>query len=340
MPGEIRKLNALRGIAALVVVVAHFSGATGWLGGYPGKGAGQLGVMVFFVLSGFLMAYLYFERSLDVAGLQRYVVARLARVIPLFAAVVLLSALLPRLGVRGVLYDLATKDIFAAHVLLLLGKSILWTIPTELHFYASFVVFWWLAGRSRLAVVAAAVGVLTWSLVSDTPRIRGELGSLPYDLRLPQVIPYFLSGMLLGMLYRRFEVPRSMQRSAYSLVVLAVPLLYPLVFEKLFGFRHGLWNDPLVLLAVTTIFAVVLFAVPNDALVLANPLGDFLGQISYSLYLLHVPVMWAIGKLDLPDTVRFMLFLVLSIALAATVFRFFERPAQTFLRTRFLGHSR
>ena len=42
---EVRKLNMLRGIAAMIVVVSHFSNINpGWIGGYLGAGAGQIGV--------------------------------------------------------------------------------------------------------------------------------------------------------------------------------------------------------------------------------------------------------------------------------------------------------
>jgi peptidoglycan/LPS O-acetylase OafA/YrhL len=60
---EIRKLNMLRGLAALIVLVSHYSNATNLLNAMPGRGAGQLGVMIFFILSGFLMSYLYLKKG-------------------------------------------------------------------------------------------------------------------------------------------------------------------------------------------------------------------------------------------------------------------------------------
>ena len=60
---EIRKLNTLRGLAALIVFITHFSDITNWLGGVLGGGSGAYGVMLFFLLSGFLMTYLYLERD-------------------------------------------------------------------------------------------------------------------------------------------------------------------------------------------------------------------------------------------------------------------------------------
>ena len=295
--------------------------------------------MLFFVLSGFLMAYLYLEQPFGQRRLWRYAVARVARVVPLFAAVVGLSALLPRVGVSGVVYDLPTRPLVLSHVLLLSGKSILWTIPTELQFYFVFVVFWWVASRSPAASALAVLGAIALSLGFGTPRFRGEFASIPYDLRLAQVVPYFLVGMLFGIVYRRWSFPEHRQRSMYALVLLVIPVMYPQIFEVIFGFRHGLWNDPLVLGVVSVVFGVVLFAVPDESSILSNRVGDFLGQISYSLYLLHVPVMWAVRKLALPDTIRFAIFLVLSLVVAAVAFQVFERPMQRFLRRRLLGQS-
>ena len=51
---EIRKLNALRGLAAIIVFITHFSDITNWLDGALGGGSGAYGVMLFFLLSGFL----------------------------------------------------------------------------------------------------------------------------------------------------------------------------------------------------------------------------------------------------------------------------------------------
>lgn len=49
------ELDGLRGLAAYIVLVSHASNMTGLWGTLLGNGAGQFGVMLFFVLSGFLM---------------------------------------------------------------------------------------------------------------------------------------------------------------------------------------------------------------------------------------------------------------------------------------------
>lgn len=60
---EIRKLNTLRALAALIVFFTHFSDITHWLDGALGGGSGAYGVMLFFLLSGFLMSLLYLDKD-------------------------------------------------------------------------------------------------------------------------------------------------------------------------------------------------------------------------------------------------------------------------------------
>ena len=47
------------------------------------------------------------------------------------------------------------------------------------------------------------------------------------------------------------------------------------------------------------IFFFVVYLVPDDSVFLENPAGDYLGRVSYSLYLLHVPVLALVAKVGL-----------------------------------------
>ena len=295
-------------------------------------------MMVFFVLSGFLMGHLYVSQELGSRSLYRYAVARFARVVPLFAAVVALSIVMPRIGFPAIGFNLASRSEILSHVLTLDGKNILWTIPTELHFYVIFVAIWFVLRRFVGLRVAFLVTIVGLVVVLGFPRFRGELGSIAYDIRIVQVIPYFVVGVMLALIYRRYRdhVPQS---SLFVGALAGIPLMYPLVFEEVFGFRHGLWNDPLVLVVVSAIFAVILFGVPDESVILSNPVGDFLGKISYSLYLLHVPIMSAVRDLGLPNTPAFVVFVSLSVVIATVVFYAFELPMQKWLRGRLLAET-
>jgi peptidoglycan/LPS O-acetylase OafA/YrhL len=95
MKQELKALTALRGIAAMAVVLQHFSTSAQGLTSHwiPSLAPhGYMAVDFFFVLSGFIMAYTYAE-GFQVRGLQAYpdfLVRRFARIWPLQALVVLL----------------------------------------------------------------------------------------------------------------------------------------------------------------------------------------------------------------------------------------------------------
>src|SRR5580704_17034654 len=85
------ELDGLRGLAAYVVVVSHISNESNLWNGLLGRGGGQLGVMLFFVLSGYLMGALYLDRPFRAGEVWAYAVRRIARVVPLFYVVVTLA---------------------------------------------------------------------------------------------------------------------------------------------------------------------------------------------------------------------------------------------------------
>ena len=78
---QIPALNGLRALAAYVVVISHFSSKSHFLD-YPFWQSGRLGVMIFFMLSGFLMGHLYIETPLSAGSLGKFFSRRLARVVP------------------------------------------------------------------------------------------------------------------------------------------------------------------------------------------------------------------------------------------------------------------
>ena len=94
MTGEIKSLTSLRGIAAMAVVIEHFSATAEQHAAVsvPSLVAhGYLAVDLFFVLSGFIMAYTYlgtFEAH-GIRAFPNFLGKRVARIVPLNTAVLL-----------------------------------------------------------------------------------------------------------------------------------------------------------------------------------------------------------------------------------------------------------
>ena len=195
---EIRKLNTLRGLAALIVFITHFSDITNWLDGALGGGSGAYGVMLFFLLSGFLMSYLYLGQEFNQVNIKGYLLARLARVVPLFLVVVLSSYVLTLAG-HDSLYNIPDVNALIGHLFFVYGESVLWSIPPEIQFYCIFVIFWSLSKSRSGYIYLSIIAVMLFLFFTNFPRINGDLGGVPitYLIRY-EVCLTFLLGLSSG----------------------------------------------------------------------------------------------------------------------------------------------
>ena len=78
--GKIDTITGVRGLAALLVVYAHSVRWFGWP--LDHNCIGEIGVSVFFALSGFLMAYLYIGKDFSASSVVSYAVHRFSRIAP------------------------------------------------------------------------------------------------------------------------------------------------------------------------------------------------------------------------------------------------------------------
>ena len=343
---QIRRLNTLRGIAALVVLVGHYSNRAQLWDAVLGTRAPQLGVMLFFLLSAFLMSVLYIDRVPDAHAMRRYGLARAGRVLPLFVAVVLLSWALGKVGIPWLaasVYDIPDWKAIASHLAFVYGAQVLWTIPAEIHFYLVFALLWWLRPRLPWAIPLFCTAVLAlyasghWPVGPKQPWM-----GFPIDLPVLRGLPYFVAGMAIGMLYLRWQAPARWRHHGFVAALGLILLLYPAIFQRLTGWSYGMgggespmWFLPPLLLAMSAIFFVLVFLVPDGNPVLEHRVGDYLGNISYSMYLLHFPVLLAMGQFGLAKGVGgLLLFLGITVLASSLSYRFFERPMRMRIRAK------
>ena len=297
---EIRKLNTLRGLAALIVMLTHFSDVTGWLGGSLGGRSGQYGVMLFFLLSGFLMSYLYLERTFSKENIKQYVIARMARVLPLFLLVVLVSFVAPYFGVKG-LYDISSWQYLLSHLLFIDGESVLWTIAPEIQFYMLFIGLWFLASWRPGYAYVLIFATLVLLFFINFPRPHGTFFGLHYDFHIFRSLPYFLVGLLFGWHFKSLKIPDYLRKNWFVLALLLIPLMYPAFSPVNSAARMKMWLNYEVLFVMSVVCFCVVFFVPDKNIILSNKVGDFIGKISYSLYLLHMPIVISIEQLNVHE---------------------------------------
>lgn len=331
---EIRKLNMLRGIAAMIVVIQHYTSNTNIFRGALGNGAGTFGVMFFFILSGFLMSYLYMNKKFDKENIKHFVVARIARVVPLFVLVVSASFLFQTLGLNEILFAVNDIKSLVLHLLFLSGVNVLWTIPPEIQFYILFLFLWWFYYQKRGYLYVLIVIIFICLIFLNFPTPQWKVLGLDIQIMLIQSLPYFLVGVIFGQIYCTWEAPNYLRKNIFVLALLFVPLMYPNIFIFLMKHEHKLWTDAGIFFVVSAVFFALVFLVPDNNPLLANKLGDFMGKISYSLYLLHVPVMnLIIVPSKKSPEIFFFLFIAVSIFTAYISYLIIESPARRGIRS-------
>jgi peptidoglycan/LPS O-acetylase OafA/YrhL len=177
-PKVLPGLHAIRGLAALAVLVHHVNFCAEKQFADPafpiGVALGWFGVDVFFVLSGFIMAYTTMKTERRGAAVGRFVVARAGRIYPPYWAAVGLMAFLTwlfptflRLNASGAwVYDLLLLPAAQAPAL---GRA--WTLIFEVSCYALFAVLLLAAAQRRLLLVVLWAGaVISAALLLEGPK--------------------------------------------------------------------------------------------------------------------------------------------------------------------------
>ncbi|WP_462151799.1 acyltransferase family protein [Pseudoalteromonas xiamenensis] len=329
---EIRKLNALRALAALIVFVTHFSDVSGWFSGRLGGGAGAYGVMLFFMLSGFLMAHLYCTQTWSASNVRRYVIARIARIVPLYLVIVTVSFVLSLMDNNG-LYAIPNAAALMGHLLFLYGDSVLWSIAPEVQFYVVFIGLWAFAMNKPGFIYLIVVVVLIALFFSNFPKVYGEFLGIPYnEFNVLRSFPYFFVGVLFGMNHRKIDIPDYLKSHWFILSLALIVLMYPSFSPITSDAKNRMWLSYEVLLVMGSIFFAILYLVPDTNVLLSNDLTDFLGKISYSLYLLHLPIIRIVEHWEFSVELKLLASLSLSIVSAYLSFRYFEYPIAQWIK--------
>lgn len=175
---EYPALDTLRAVAAIGVLSTHAAFNTGSYGSFgvigPLLARMDVGVAIFFVLSGFLLTRPWFARrqaGLPHPGVARYFERRLLRIFPAYLVVALTAlALIPsndHLGPVGWIKALFMVDIYGSEKLPF-GLTQTWSLATEVSFYLVLPALMWLAlGRSG-PVSMRRVGLLLTGMAGLT----------------------------------------------------------------------------------------------------------------------------------------------------------------------------
>ena len=325
--GRVDSLTGIRAVAAILVVLTHAAYTTGrYTHGYAGLiySRMEIGVPIFFVLSGFLLFSPWVRASAasresgsaerkDGPSVRRYAWHRVRRIMPAYVVTVLAAYLLyhfrtagPNPGHTwlGLFRNLTFTQIYTDDYLfsyLHQGLTQMWSLAVEVAFYVALPVLAWLLlvvlCRRRWRPVLLMIGLTV--LVFITPAwlvLVHTTDWLPDGARLwlPTYLAWFVGGMMLAAL-------REMGVRAYALVCVPLAIVcYLIASTPIAGapttspseLREGLAKAAFY--AVIATLAVAPLALGNRgwyARVMASRPMVFLGEISYEIFLIHLVTM-------------------------------------------------
>jgi peptidoglycan/LPS O-acetylase OafA/YrhL len=127
--------------------------------------------------------------------------------------------------------------------------------------------------------------------------------------------------------------PDYLTSGVFVLTLLLIPLMYPRIYVLILGYNHKMWVDIGVLFHISIVFFFLVFLVPDNNVFLSNRIGDFIGRISYSLYLLHKPVLNLLKKpANEQPEIFLLIFLVVSIIVSYISYLIIEKPSRKAIR--------
>ena len=331
----INSLTGLRGLAAFIVFVSHCANQ-GMLPEIFGNGFGQVGVMLFFVLSGFLMGHLYLGKEASAANIERYLLARVARIFPLYILLILLSVLISTTIYADFHYRITEPGVILRALLFIDAPYEFWTIPVEVQFYGVFIIFWIFYQRS--VGVLPTVGLILLTLVPSLI-LFPKLGYVP-ALFSSYSLPFFI-GIGTAILYPHIERnPFCHKLAAYVAVPCVIALFLNLPAVRAAngwvlgdGFFMRTWADPLNWIIVYCIFFCAMLNPRGLKFLNARPFV-LLGEISFGFYLVHYPILKIVKALGVPVPLQFVTSALVVSLIAWASYTCFEKPVNNALRDR------
>lgn len=332
-------INGLRAIAVAAVVLYHF--------GIPGFSGGFAGVDVFFVISGYLMTSIIFSRMASSEfSIIGFYMDRARRIIPAlyFVCFVLLVLgyflLLPAdyqvlsehvksstLFYSNVQYfydinyfDTSAKEKWLLHT---------WSLSVEWQFYLIYPVFtavlYNIAGRKNTSIAVAIVAVISFIASVYYASVNSSAGFYLLTARAWE--------MSIGGLIFLFPV------TALSIRSIKITGLAIIIFSVITFNSDLAWPSYWAAIPVLGC-ALVIAAGDMKNIILDNMLFQWLGRISYSLYLTHWPVYVLFNYLELTGWWMPLCGIIMSLALACISFYLVENPSRIILnkyKTKILG---
>lgn len=358
-------LNGLRFVAAGIVIIQHIEQekANAGLANHSLNPViqrmGGLGVTLFFVLSGFLISYLLFAESeiSGTIGIKNFYIRRVLRIWPLYYLVAFLG-FFPFAHLFGSVHQAPSHSSHAGPELLLFTLIMpnvarvlfgvhpflnhLWSVGVEEQFYLIWPMTIKYAKRWRLPVLLLLIAGMYFlrKLLFALGGTHGTLASVSSLRRAAAYAASFFWFFRIDCMAIGAIGAHVLHAGDQRILKLAFHKLTQLIAYSALGFcfltarELPFGDDP----AYSLLFIVIILNIsanPGTLLSLENPVLDYLGKISYGVYMYHLMAIMIVLRTLLRllsadsaffDLSAYSLTFALAVGIAACSYELFERP--------------
>ncbi|CAG5073271.1 hypothetical protein DYBT9623_04755 [Dyadobacter sp. CECT 9623] len=326
----LNSIQILRAIAALLVVFAHFEFVKPAVGGF--------GVDIFFIISGFIMAYIVNKNS------DAFLYRRLVRIIPIYWFMTLLTLALYAVKPSWFRSLIVTPEAVIKSLLFIPYRikgsgpilSLGWTLTYEMFFYVCIAVFTAIFGN-RKGMNACLIFLTLFVIVFNVFPVRNYIVQFYSNT----IILEFVAGSLLYQYWKAFGNIKSGLLNAMGLSLGVASFVFLLFADYL--------HDPNLTRFI--LFGIPAFFIANAFLILEEKVNHknkvhataiLLGDASYAMYLVHPFVIYAFIRLifvrfkvegtafELTQLIGTMIIVCL---VAVAIHKWFEKPVLKALKS-------
>ena len=336
VPQHLPALDGIRAVAALGIVVTHVSFQTGT--DWAVAERFDYFVAVFFALSAFVL----WRRPVN----PTYYRNRAARIVPAYlvcvVAVILLYPDARSMDIWQILTNLTLTQIYIPDGLAP-GLTHLWSLCVEVAFYLALpAIALGLRGLTRNRRVAVIIGAaalsFAWPWLPFVAAFDGD--GINFQIWPPSYIPWFAIGMLAAEYEGRVHVTSKIRPVAW---VVAAVIMW-LASREWFGPQGlvhpepGEFNRRVLAGACFAACLVVPYALGGPSKILESKTWQFLGKISYSIFLWHVAIlglMFPLTGISVFSGHFFLIFILtvaFTIAVSYACYELVEEPARFYFR--------
>jgi len=309
-------LDSLRGIACLMVMIAHIISTDSKIGMYA-WGCGTVGVWFFMVLAGFLLLYRYLEddnKNFGVSELPKYYLGKVLRLVPSYFLAIVMATVMGLINISD----------WKAHMLLKYGWGHFWYMPVIIKFYlvapVILLLYSYLKKKRRGKLFFSAFLLIFFCIIS----LVFSYKSYPsQSLTLIWYVPVFIMGMFLAILMHFLSI-----KSRNADIFVFIPIISVLIFTPLF--RKLIWGiEPSYYLSnkymyVGAMWGLFVFFLEKgnvwkslfEKSIILQKIGDY----SYDIYLVHFIIVIKLSMMGVSNLLLKLLIVIgVSIGFASVL---------------------